>query len=376
MANVRIPYLITKHFPNGRTLRYWQPATRLRQLGWGPRRLSDDLAAAIAEAQTINEALSAWRARESHESVRPQTLPWLIRLYKADERFLKLKESTKVGYETFLRPIEHWSIRAKHPPLRSLQRRHVKAFYRSMLETPAQANAVLRVLRLLLAFAVDEGYLDQNPAERPGLRTLPPRHQVWSSSEIKGFVDAAQTVGRPSLGVAVLLAANLGQRQGDVLRLTWSQFNGREITLRQGKTGVLLAVPVTRELNEALGAIPKLAPTIVISETTGRPYKANHFRHEFRRVAETADLHGLQFLDLRRTAVVRLAEAGCTPPEIAAITGHQLDRTVHILETYLPRTAPMARAAIRKLEAHRKRTESETPSERSLKSLTENDLSR
>jgi integrase len=40
-----------------------------------------------------------------------------------------------------------------------------------------------------------------------------------------------------------------------------------------------------------------------------------------------AGLDGLRFQDLRRTAVVRLAEAGCTDPEIAAITGHSLKRT-------------------------------------------------
>ncbi len=81
------------------------------------------------------------------------------------------------------------------------------------------------------------------------------------------------------------------------------------------------------------------------------------FRHEFRRIANIAGLSELQFLDLRRTAVVRLAEAGCTVPEIAAITGHQLDRTARILETYLPRNGTMAEAAIRKLEQHRKRTQ-------------------
>ena len=121
--------------------------------------------------------------------------------------------------------------------------------------------------------------------------------------------------------------------------------------------------------------MPQRAPTIVVCETTGRPYKSDHFRHEFRRIAVKAGLEDRQFLDLRRTAVVRLAEAGCTPPEIAAITGHKLDRTMHILETYFPRTTPMARAAIRKLELYRKRTESETERGKSLKRRNGEDLS-
>ena len=66
-----------------------------------------------------------------------------------------------------------------------------------------------------------------------------------------------------------------------------------------------------------------VAPVIVISETTGQPYKEDNFRHVFARIRAAAidgndetgrppckELDGLWFLDLRRTAVVRLAEAG------------------------------------------------------------------
>ena len=58
----------------------------------------------------------------------------------------------------------------------------------------------------------------------------------------------------------------------------------------------------------------------------------------------------LQPRDLRRTAVVRLAEAGCTVPEVSSITGHTIEQTQKILETYLPRTFEMARNAIDKWE--------------------------
>ena len=63
-----------------------------------------------------------------------------------------------------------------------------------------------------------------------------------------------------------------------------------------------------------------------------------------------AGLGHLQARDLRRTAAVRLAEAGATAPEIAAVTGHSIDRTERILEVYVPRTKAMATATITKLE--------------------------
>ena len=43
--------------------------------------------------------------------------------------------------------------------------------------------------------------------------------------------------------------------------------------------------------------------------------------------------HNLHFHDLRGTAITMLGEAGCTPLEIAAITGHTFKHVSHILET-------------------------------------------
>lgn len=360
MVRVKVRHLVAKRLKSGRVLYYWQPPAALRGQGFQPRRLADDMAAAIAEAERLNFEVDAWRRGEEPVPFAPETIPWLVRLYAASDRYTDLKPSTQRGYRQCLDRIEAWSERANHPPLESIERRHVFAFKRSMGDAPAMANAVIRVLRLLLQYAHDEGYLDENPAQKVRLRGRPPRQQVWAGEQIAAFLKAATEDGHPSLALAVRLAADLGQREGDILRLVWSQFVGSAFEIKQGKTQADLIVPATVELRAALDATPRLSPTIVIAEATGRPYKADHFRHEFRRIANLAGIPGdLQFLDLRRTAVVRLAEAGCTVPEVAAISGHSLERTQSILETYLPRTTPMAQAAISKLELYRKRTKLE-----------------
>ena len=145
-----------------------------------------------------------------------------------------------------------------------------------------------------------------------------------------------------------------------MLRLGWTQYDGASIRLRQRKTGKLIAVPAIAELRETLDTAPRTAATMVVSETTGRPYAEDNFTHLFREIAGAAELPPeLQFRDLRRTAVVFLAEAGCSVPEIAAITGHSLRTATQILETYLPRNTVMARNAIARLEEHRARTKLE-----------------
>jgi len=46
----------------------------------------------------------------------------------------------------------------------------------------------------------------------------------------------------------------------------------------------------------------------------------------------------------------------CTVPEIAAVTGHEIERTAKILEIYLPRDSKAAANAVAKLEEWRNRS--------------------
>ena len=140
-------------------------------------------------------------------------------------------------------------------------------------------------------------------------------------------------------------------------------------TRRRVKKPIL--VPILPELADMLDETPTAATVYVISEETGQPYKLDNFRHIFAEiraaagVVDIAQRHGLDgnllFMDLRRTAVVHLARAGCSVPEIAAITGHSVSRTVSILEVYLPRDSEMAAAAIAKLDAWRRQKNAAEP---------------
>ena len=71
-----------------------------------------------------------------------------------------------------------------------------------------------------------------------------------------------------------------------------------------------------------------------------------HMGGMFRDVRDDAGIEILQPRDLRRTACVRLAEAGSNDIQIAAISGHSIESTRQILETYVVRTEAMAAAAI------------------------------
>lgn len=356
MGRYMVRYLVAKP-QKAHVLYYWQPTKKLQRHGFLPRRLAERtniLADAICEAEALNAELDAWRAGNIPDPAPKQgTIPWLVRQYQQSDKYKSLAPKTRRGYDQCLNKIEAWSRRAGNPPITSITPLAVDAFYKSMERTPHQAAAVIRVLRLLLNRAVKFRLIDHNPAAKPELKSLAPRFQTWDDSQIAVFTSAAVEAGRSSIALATMLGAHLGQRQADVLQLAWTQYNGRSIWLRQQKTQKPIAVPVTSELKRWLDGAPRTSTQIVISEDTKRPYREDNFRHVFAGIRDHLGLGHLQFRDLRRTAAVRLAEAGCTAPEIAAITGHSIERTQRILDTYVPRTTSMAQNAIAKLERNK-----------------------
>src|SRR3984957_670500 len=133
-----------------------------------------------------------------------------------------------------------------------------------------------------------------------------------------------------------------GQRQGDLLRLTWKAYDGQFIRLRQSKTDVHVTVPVGKPLKAILDTTSRLSPFIISSEDD-RPYTSDGFRASWRKTCDRAGVKGLTFHDLRGTAVSRLASAGATEMEIAAITGHAVGDVRSIMDKcYFNRDPAMA----------------------------------
>ncbi|MGV7034766.1 tyrosine-type recombinase/integrase [Methylobacterium symbioticum] len=158
--------------------------------------------------------------------------------------------------------------------------------------------------------------------------------------------------------LALHLALHTGQRQGDLLILPWSAYDGHAIRLKQGKSrrgtkeGRQLYIPCTAALRRALDAAPRRAIPI-LTKPDGMAWTKSAFHHAWSAAYDRSGLRDdLHFHDLRGTAVTMLSEAGCTPQEISTITGHTLATVNKILEVYLARTRMLAESAILKLDAH------------------------
>jgi integrase len=279
------------------------------------------------------------------------TLLAILNAYQQSQKFLSLRPRTRADYVNQMKIIER---DLGDFPLKALSARETRGVFLDWRDKLArksrrQADYAWQVLALILAFAKDRGRITVNPCERGGRLYGGTRAEmVWSAEDETAFLAHAPAY----LHLPLLLALWTGQRQGDLLRLTWSAYDDETIRLRQSKTGARVAIQVAGPLKVALDAAPRRSPLVLLN-SHGKAWSATSFCQAWRAVCKRAGIVGVTFNDLRGTAVTRLALAGATEAEIATITGHSLRDVRSILDIhYLARDPALGKSAIAKLEAN------------------------
>jgi integrase len=306
----------------------------------GPRLPDDPNSDAFADALL--------KARASRRQAPPGILFTIIAEYRASADFTSRAPATRKDYGRYLRLIEDafgtLPIEALSDPA---IRGEFKAWRDTFAATPRKADMAWTVLARVMSFAKDRGRIPVNPCERGGRLYRADRAEaIWTEAHIAAFITEAS----PPLCDALVLALWTGQRQGDLVRLPWSAYADGVLRLRQSKGGRRVAIPAGGPLRAMLDAKKKTATTI-LTNAAGHSWTQDGFRASWRKATARAGIVGLTFHDLRGSAVTRLAIAGATVPEIAAITGHSLKDVEGILDAhYLGRDQALAEAAIVKLE--------------------------
>lgn len=275
----------------------------------------------------------------------------LVRDYTLSPEFAKLRESTQREYRRMLTKAE---VKFGTMPLAALEDPRVRQDFMAWRGAVAkesgdrEADNRLSVISAMLTWARENGHVFSNHIA--GFRRLhsADRSQlIWLPDHIEAFMLTAPI----ELQRALILALHTGQRQGDLLGLTWGNYDGATISLRQRKTirhgsaGRKVEIPCTRALKRMLDSLDRTA-AVVLTTKTGLQWKPRYFKAQWEIASKKAGITELHFHDLRGTAITMLAEAGCTTPQIAAITGHSLKTVTSILDKYLARTRALASAAV------------------------------
>jgi len=282
---------------------------------------------------------------------RPGSLRALAISYFQSIDFLKLKPSTKAVRRNIIerlcrqtdrdgKPLGDKSAAGLHAP-------HIIKLMAARASTPESANALRKSLRKLMQHAVSAGIRADDPTrDVKAIRVVTSGHHSWTEDEIEQFEARHGPGTKARLALALLLCT--GQRRSDVVRMGRQHYRDGRLSVVQQKGGAQLVIPVHSELAAILAELPKDNLTYLVTNY-GKPFTAAGFGNWFRDSCNEAGLRHCSAHGLRKAAGRRLAEAGCTAHEIAAILGHKTLREVERY-TAAAEQARLARAAMHKME--------------------------
>jgi integrase len=273
----------------------------------------------------------------------------LISLYKQTTEFTRCSARTQADY---LKQISKIEAKFGSLPLIALESRLARGAFKEWRDDLArkslrQADYAWSVLQRILSVAKDRGKIAVNPCERGGRLYVADRtEKLWTDEHVERFIEKAPA----HLHLALMLALWTGQRQGDLLRLTWTAYDGHYIRLRQSKGRRRVKVPIGAPLKKMLDSTPRIA-AVILATTRETAWTTDGFHSSWAKACSSAGISDVTFHDLRGSAVTRLFGAGAGVAEIAAITGHSLRDVEAILDAhYFGRTTELAVSGIAKLE--------------------------
>lgn len=295
------------------------------------------------------EFIAAYEAAAGKSQAHPKvagvrTIEALITSYFQSSEYTELKPSTKSKYQGACQ----W-LRERYGPLpvAGMRRKDVlKIRQRKAKDGAAAANTMLKVLRVLVRHAFDLEWLEIDPTAKVK-KLKEGTYHTWTEAEIEQF-EAHWTPGSRER-LAFALALYTGQRRADIAGMTWADVDRHSWTVRvvQEKTGTKLTIPVHPALRALLAGMER--QIAIVARPDGARMTTESLGNA---MADAIDAAGLPkrcvLHGLRKAAARRLAEAGCSAKEIAAITGH---KTLSEVERYTEAAAQegLAERAVLKL---------------------------
>lgn len=275
-------------------------------------------------------------ARTSRKRPENGSLLDVVASFRASADFEKLSDHTKRAYRRHLDQIQ---TEFGSTPLSVIEdkriRRDLYAWRDKMAATPRTADYAMGTLKRLLEFAEERGFIAENPLERvKRLHRVDRSESIWTADDLTAFRLHASK----ELAWAVELGLLTGLRQGDLIRLVWSNYNGASFQTRTSKRGKMVTIPATQACRVLMQRIEKRHLIILTTERGKRPWTADGLRSSFGKACERAGINRT-FHDLRRTAATTLLAAGFSASQVAMWMGWEESAVESLKRRYVSRKA-------------------------------------
>ena len=329
--------------------------------------LNEDSARAII-AQGVSDVLMTASAEAlSSASIKSWCESWL------QAKAIETGEATRDRYKPIVEYfIDFLGAAKSQRDLATVQANDIARFRdrEARMRSRSTANLSLKVLRVCFGEAVRQGLLTVNPAGRVKVLKLAneSKRRPFTLAEIKRILKAcADNVEWRGL---VLFGLYLGQRLGDLARLTWRavDLENGEIAFTTRKTGRRVVLPLHPVLADYLASLPAndnanayIFPNAATHKHTGS------LSNQFREILVEAGLvepqpwghrstgkgrtgprtvSEISFHSLRHSAVTMLKAAGVSDFIAREIVGHE---SAAVSRQYTHLTTDDKRAAMRRL---------------------------
>ena len=206
--------------------------------------------------------------------------------------------------------------------------------------SPRTTNKILRVLKMVFAYAEDNEHTKGNPARRVRGVKQPKEEMDFlgrvEPDEIEKFLAASRPEFHPLFFTAIWTGAREGElfalKWGNVdfekqrinIRQTYDQYGYREPKSKSGKRSVIMSPNLVEVLSQHKATLKKNGyADHVFQNTKGGPlHHANVIRREFHPTLERAGIRRIRFHDMRHTYGALAASMGVPPKFIQAQLGH------------------------------------------------------
>ena len=220
------------------------------------------------------------------------------------------------------------------------------------------ANMAATISSLLFNLAEEFELVSRNPMRSVKKMQTKPRKVMWTADQVRLFCDTAYAEYKwRSIGLIVQMAYTFAQRIGDMRSLKWDSINfeERRLDLEQSKKRAEVHLPININMYRMLeqqykdfGFQEYVAP---------HPYPRNggyiiyadvDIGRMVNRVKEEAGLpKELTAMDMRRTAITEMVEAGVDTTQIMAVSGHNSPQS---MRPYIRHTYKSAASALERRE--------------------------
>ena len=285
-----------------------------------------------------------------------RTLDDLTNYYYYSPQFSSLRHRTQKDYEYAINRVMATKVTAAKTfgdmKLHHVKTSHCKLAYQTWLNSGVRmANVMTIVTALLFNLAEELELVSRNPMRGIKKMKEKPRKVMWTRQQVKLFLDTAYSEYKwRSVGLIVHMAYEFAQRIGDMRNLRWDNINfeERRLDLEQSKKRAEVHLPIEENLFKMLqqqykdfSFQPYVAPHPIPRGNAYNVYSNTEISRQVNYVKNAANLpKELTAMDMRRTAITEMVEAGVDTTQIMSVSGHNSPNSMrpYIKHTYTSAT--------------------------------------